>query len=89
MPAIATSCFEYDEQASLHDMIREDLIAEDIAIESYADIRRRVGHDDFTTRTPIESILTMETQHADDLRSLLATLEPAIVNPEMHDRSEA
>lgn len=74
---LATGCSEYDGQASLHAMIREDLMAESIAIESYADIARWLGHDDFTTRTLIESILTMEARHADDLRALLATLEPA------------
>ena len=74
---LAASCSEHAGQASLPDMLREDLRAEDIAIESYADIKRWLGNDDFTTRTLIESILTMEAQHADDLRSLLATLEPA------------
>jgi bacterioferritin len=67
---------EYDEKASLLDMIREDLVAERIAIQSYAEIARWLGNDDSTTRTLMESILKMEEEHADDLRSLLATLEP-------------
>ena len=67
---------EYDEKASLLDMIREDLIAERIAIESYAEIARWLGNDDSTTRILMETILKMEEEHADDLRSLLATLEP-------------
>ncbi len=64
---------EYDEKASLLDMIREDLIAERIAIDSYREIARWLGNDDSTTRMLMESILKMEEEHADDLRSLLAT----------------
>jgi bacterioferritin len=67
---------EYDEKTSLLDMIREDLIAERIAIQSYAEIARWLGDDDSTTRMLMESILKMEEEHADDLRSLLATLAP-------------
>jgi len=67
---------EYDEKTSLVDMIREDLVAERIAIESYAEIARWLGNDDSTTRVLMESILKMEEEHADDLRSLLAKLGP-------------
>ena len=57
-------------------MIREDLVAERIAIESYAEIIRWLGNDDPTTRSMIEGILKMEEEHADDLRTLLETMEP-------------
>lgn len=67
----------YDEELSLIDMIREDLIAERIAIASYAEIARWIGADDPTTRTLMENILRMEEEHAEDMRSLLATLGPA------------
>src|SRR5438034_146294 len=67
---------QYDEKASLLDMIREDLVAERIAIESYAEITRWLGNDDPTTRVLIENILKMEEEHADDLRTLLATFAP-------------
>jgi len=67
---------QYDEKASLLDMIREDLVAERIAIESYAEIARWLGNDDPTTRVLIENILKMEEEHADDLRTLLATFAP-------------
>ena len=67
---------QYDQKASLLDMIREDLIAERIAIESYAEIARWLGNDDPTSRVLIENILKMEEEHADDLRTLLATLAP-------------
>lgn len=63
---------EYDEKASLTEMISEDLVAERIAIESYSEIVRWLGNDDPTTRTLIEQILKMEEEHADDLANLLA-----------------
>ena len=67
---------QYDEKASLLDMIREDLVAERIAIESYSEIARWLGNDDVTSRVLIENILKMEEEHADDLRTLLATFAP-------------
>jgi bacterioferritin len=67
---------EYVEGDSLVDMIKEDLVAERIAIDSYTDMVRYFGNDDSTTRRLMESILAMEEQHADDLANLLATLDP-------------
>ena len=52
-------------------MIREDLVAERIAIESYGEAIAYVGADDPTTRRVLEDILAVEEEHADDLRSLL------------------
>jgi bacterioferritin len=65
---------EYKEGKDLLDMIREDLVAERIAIESYAEMIRYVGDDDITTRRMLEGILGMEEEHADDLASLLVKL---------------
>lgn len=67
---------EYVEGHSLVEMIREDLVAERIAIESYTEIIRWLGNDDPTTRKLIEDILKMEEEHADDLSNLLKTLDP-------------
>ena len=67
---------EYTEGDSLVDMIREDLVAERIAIESYSEIVRWLGTDDPTTRKLMEEILAKEEEHADDLVRLLATYEP-------------
>ena len=67
---------QYDEKASLVEMIREDLIAERIAIETYSEIVRWLGTDDPTTRQLIESILKVEEEHADDLKTLLETQTP-------------
>ncbi len=67
---------EYVAGESLVDMIREDLIAERIAIDSYAEMARYFGENDATSRRMVEGILAMEEQHADDLANLLATLDP-------------
>jgi bacterioferritin len=67
---------EYVEGESLVDMIKEDLVAERVAIDSYGDMVRYLGNDDPTTRRMLESILAMEEEHADDLAKLLATLDP-------------
>jgi len=67
---------EYVEGHSLVEMIREDLVAERIAIESYSEIIRWLGNDDPTTRSLIEEILKKEEEHANDLSNLLATFDP-------------
>jgi bacterioferritin len=67
---------EYVEGESLIDMIRENLVAERIAIESYGEIIRFLGDGDITSRRLMEEILAVEEEHADDLRDLMATLDP-------------
>ena len=62
---------EYDESTDLSSMIRANLLAERVAIESYSDIVRWLGNDDPTTRKMIEDILKMEEEHANDMASLL------------------
>ena len=62
---------EYREGDSLTEMLREDLVAERIAIESYNEIIRWLGEDDPTTRRLMEEILAKEEEHADDLAGLL------------------
>jgi bacterioferritin len=65
---------EYVEGTTLLDMIREDLVAERIAIESYGEIVRYLGTKDPTTRRLMEQILAKEEEHAEDLRTLNETL---------------
>jgi bacterioferritin len=65
---------EYVEGDTLTDMIKEDLVAERIAIDSYRDMVRYLGNDDPTSRRMIEGILAVEEEHADDLVSLLGEL---------------
>lgn len=62
---------EYREGATLLDMIKEDLIAERIAIESYTEIVRYLGDKDVTTRRLMEQILAVEEEHANDMHDLL------------------
>ncbi len=65
---------EYVEGTTLIDMIKEDLVAERIAIESYTEIVRFLGDRDPTTRRVMESILAKEEEHADELNDLLEGL---------------
>jgi bacterioferritin len=67
---------EYAPGESLVDMIREDLVAERIAIESYSEIVRYLGENDPTTRRMMEKILAVEEEHADELKTLLEALGP-------------
>lgn len=73
---VGRSHSEYVEGSDLLDMIREDLVAERIAIESYGEMVRYVGDADPTTRRMLEGILASEEEHADDLANLLVTLSP-------------
>jgi bacterioferritin len=63
---------EYGDSLDLAAMIREDLFAERIAVESYSDIVRWLGNDDPTSRKMIEDILKQEEEHANDMADLLA-----------------
>lgn len=67
---------EYAEGETLVEMVRQDLIAERVAIESYGQMIRYLGDKDPTTRTLLESILAVEEEHAQDLSGLLGTLDP-------------
>ena len=67
----ARSHAEYVEGDSLKGMIKEDLIAERIAIESYREMIAYLGDQDPTTHRMLEEILASEEEHAEDLSSLL------------------
>jgi bacterioferritin len=66
---------EYVEGRNLLEMLKEDLVAERIAIETYTAMVRHIGDDDPTTRRLIESILEKEEEHADDLVDVLSRLD--------------
>ncbi|PYQ27586.1 MAG: bacterioferritin [Acidobacteria bacterium] len=72
---LSRSHSEYVEGQTLLEMIKEDLVAERIAIDSYTEMIRYIGDDDITTRRILESILAVEEEHADDLSSFLADME--------------
>ena len=65
---------EYVEGDTLTDMIKEDLVAERIAIDSYREMIGYFGNDDPTSRRLVETILAVEEEHADDLVNLLGEL---------------
>ena len=65
---------QYVAGKSLLDMVREDLVAERIAVESYNEIIRYLANDDPTTRVVMEQVLAKEEEHADDMKKLLETL---------------
>jgi bacterioferritin len=62
---------EYVEGSTLLDMVKEDLVAERVAIASYTEIAQWLGDKDPTTRNLMESILAVEEEHADDLLGIL------------------
>jgi bacterioferritin len=63
---------EYKAGATLTEMIKEDLIAERVAIESYSEIVRFLGEKDPTSRRLMEDLLAKEEEHANDMQDLLA-----------------
>lgn len=62
---------EYKEGGNLRDMVRENLIAERIAIDSYRELILWIGDKDSTTRRMLEDILAQEEEHADEFADLL------------------
>jgi bacterioferritin len=71
---ILRSRSEFKLGSTLVEMIREDLIAERIAIEFYSEIILWLGDNDLTTRKVMQEILAVEAQHAEDMKSLLSRL---------------
>lgn len=66
---------QYVEGQSLVGMLKEDLVAERIAIESYREIAEWLHGKDSTTKRMIEEILAVEEEHADDISSLLSGMK--------------
>jgi len=69
------SASQYAEGENLIDMIRENLIAERIAVDHYRELIRYFGDNDPTTRVMIEGILVVEEEHANDMHDLLVAHE--------------
>ena len=75
-PSLATrSASQYSEGANLVEMIKENLIAERIAVDHYRELIRYFGNDDPGTRTMLEGILVVEEEHANDMHDLLVAHE--------------
>lgn len=71
---LSRSHSEYMESPDLIEMIREDLVAERIAVDSYGEIIRYLGDKDITSRRVMEEILAKEEEHAEDLKTLIEQL---------------
>lgn len=69
------SASQYVEGENLVDMIKENLIAERIAVDHYRELIRYFGDDDPGTKTMIQGILRVEEEHADDMHDLLVAHE--------------
>src|SRR5215212_8415834 len=67
---------DYAEGTTLSEMLKEDLVAERIAIETYREIINYFGEKDPTSRRMMEDILAVEEEHADELADLLFALQP-------------
>ena len=72
---LTRSASQYAEGENLIDMIRENLVAERIAVEHYRELIRYFGNDDPTTRLMLEHILSVEEEHANDMHDLLVARE--------------
>lgn len=66
---------EYGKGGALVDLLRDDLVAERVAIQSYTEVIRFLGDDDPTTRRLLEGILSAEEHHAEEIASMLANLD--------------
>lgn len=67
----ARSHAQYKEGTDLRDMVKENLVAERIAIDSYREMINYIGDRDTTTKRILESILAQEEEHADEFADLL------------------
>jgi len=72
---LSRSASQYGEAGDLVEMIRENLIAERIAVDHYRELIRYFGNDDPGTRAMLEGILTKEEEHANDMHDLLVAHE--------------
>lgn len=77
----ARSHTEYIEGDTLEDMIREDLVAERVAVESYREMITYMEKRDSTTRRMLESILANEEEHAEELASMMKDVRILLGHP--------
>jgi bacterioferritin len=72
---VTRSASQYSEGENLVDMIKENLIAERIAVDHYRELIRYFGDDDPATKVMLQGILVVEEEHADDMHDLLVAHE--------------
>ncbi len=71
---LSRSASEYKEGTDLLDMVKEDLVAERIAIDKYKEMILYIGENDPTTRRLLEEILEKEEEHADDMANMIQSI---------------
>ena len=86
---LSRSHSQYHEGTDIVEMLKEDLIAERIAIDTYREIIQYLGNDDPTTRRMMEAILANEEEHAEDLSTLLENLGHAALESGGEDKKKA
>jgi bacterioferritin len=69
------SASQYAEGENLIDMIKENYIAERIAVDHYRELIRYFADHDPTTRVMLEGILATEEEHTNDMHDLLVAHE--------------
>jgi bacterioferritin len=72
---LTRSASQYSQGGNLVDMIKENLVAERIAVDHYRELIRYFGNNDPGTRNMIEDILRVEEEHANDMHDLLVAHE--------------
>ena len=72
---LSRSASQYGEGENLVDMIKENLVAERIAVDHYRELVRYFGDDDPATRVMLEKFLMVEEDHANDMHDLLVAHE--------------
>jgi bacterioferritin len=75
IPRDCSRASQYVEGENLVDMIKENLVAERIAVDHYRELIRYFGDDDPGTRSMLQGILRTEEEHADDMHDLLVAHE--------------
>src|SRR6185295_17420477 len=84
---LTRSASQYAEGGSLIGMIKENLVAERIAVDHYRELIRYFGDSDPGTRVMLERILVVEAEHANDMHDLLVTHDGSFARTDMTDRS--
>jgi bacterioferritin len=72
---LTRSASQYSQGGNLVELIKENLIAERIAVDHYRELIRYFGNDDPGTKNMLEDILRVEEEHADDMHDLLVAHE--------------
>src|SRR5262249_16819612 len=79
---------DYVDCETIEEMVKENLVAERIAIDIYGEMIRYIGNDDPTTRRLLEELLAVEEEHAEDLIDLMAEYNIKFLVPPLEEGQE-